>query len=141
MAPWASALLRAHKGRNRVAVFEAASGYGHGKKWRDICGRPGVSWGFFLAEPGSLWNMKEALADANRRLIHPSIEKSVLNVYRKGRYAESVKVFSPQQLLLAPPLGQKRVLAIDPNYRTGCRWLPRHRGDLILSTISRIRTK
>jgi len=72
---------------------------------------------------GSLWNMKEALAGAYRRLIHPSIENEVLNVYKEKADQESVKVFSAnlQQLLLAPPLGQKRVLAIDPGFRTGCK--------------------
>lgn len=84
----------------------------------------GRSTGLFPSgEAGSLWNMKEALADANRRLIHPSIENEVLNVYKEKADLESVKVFSAnlQQLLLAPPLGQKRVLAIDPGFRTGCK--------------------
>ncbi|MFA6651413.1 MAG: Tex-like N-terminal domain-containing protein, partial [Bacteroidales bacterium] len=84
----------------------------------------GRSTGLFpSAEAGSLWNMKEALADAYRRLIHPSIENEVLNIYKEKADQESVRVFSEnlKQLLLAPPLGQKRVLAIDPGFRTGCK--------------------
>ncbi|NLA15764.1 MAG: RNA-binding transcriptional accessory protein [Bacteroidales bacterium] len=69
------------------------------------------------------WHMKEALADAYRRLIHPSIENEVLNEYKDKADRESIKVFQEnlRQLLLAPPLGQKRVLAIDPGFRTGCK--------------------
>ncbi len=71
----------------------------------------------------SLWQMEQALADGYRRLIHPSIENEVLNFYKEKADKESIKVFSEnlRQLLLAPPLGQKRVLAIDPGFRTGCK--------------------
>ena len=71
----------------------------------------------------SLWQMEQALTDAYSRLIHPSIENEVLNFYKEKADKESIKVFSEnlRQLLLAPPLGQKRVLAIDPGFRTGCK--------------------
>lgn len=74
-------------------------------------------------EAGSIYHMKEALTDAYRRLIHPSIENEVLNHYKDKADMESIRVFSAnlRQLLLAPPLGQKRVLAIDPGFRTGCK--------------------
>jgi len=50
------------------------------------------------------------LSDAYRRLIHPSIENEVLNYYKDKADRESIKVFSEnlRQLLLAPPLGQKK---------------------------------
>lgn len=71
----------------------------------------------------ALWQMKEALTDAYRRLIHPSIENEILNEYKEKADRESIHVFREnlRQLLLAPPLGQKRVLAIDPGFRTGCK--------------------
>ncbi len=71
----------------------------------------------------SVWQMEQALSDAYRRLIHPSIENEVLNYYKDKADRESIKVFSEnlRQLLLAPPLGQKRVMAIDPGFRTGCK--------------------
>ena len=67
--------------------------------------------------------MKEAIEDAYRRLIHPSIENEVLGIFKEKADTESIQVFSAnlRQLLLSPPLGQKRVLAIDPGFRTGCK--------------------
>lgn len=72
---------------------------------------------------GSIFHVREAMTDAYRRLIHPSIENEVLNYYKEKADLESIGVFSAnlRQLLLAPPLGQKRVLAIDPGFRTGCK--------------------
>ena len=57
------------------------------------------------------------------RLMHPSIENQVLNYYKDKADRASVQVFQEnlRQLLLAPPLGQKKVLAIDPGFRTGCK--------------------
>lgn len=75
------------------------------------------------SEAGSLYQMKTALTDAYKRLIHPSLENEVLNTCKEKADIESIKVFSTnlKQLLLAPPLGQKRILAIDPGFRTGCK--------------------
>lgn len=76
-----------------------------------------------IGQADALWQMKEALTDAYRRLIHPSIENEILNEYKEKADKESINVFREnlRQLLLAPPLGQKRVLAIDPGFRTGCK--------------------
>ncbi len=76
-----------------------------------------------IGQADALWQMKEALTDAYRRLIHPSIENEILNEYKEKADRESINVFREnlRQLLLAPPLGQKRVLAIDPGFRTGCK--------------------
>ena len=65
----------------------------------------------------------EACKDAYRRLIRPSLENEILNVYKAKADQEAISVFSKnlRQLLLAPPLGAKRILAIDPGFRTGCK--------------------
>jgi uncharacterized protein len=63
------------------------------------------------------------IADAYKRLLHPSIENEVLAIAKEKADIESIKVFGEnlRQLLLAPPVGQKRTLAIDPGFRTGCK--------------------
>ncbi len=64
-----------------------------------------------------------ALEDAYKRLLQPSLETEARNQAKKQADEEAIDVFGEnlRQLLLAPPLGQKNVLAIDPGYRTGCK--------------------
>lgn len=64
-----------------------------------------------------------AVKDSLKRLIQPSIETEFSNLSKDKADDEAIKVFAEnlKQLLLAPPLGQKRTLAIDPGYRTGCK--------------------
>ncbi len=64
-----------------------------------------------------------AVADAYKRLIEPSIETEFRNLLKERADREAIRVFAEnlRQLLLAPPLGQKRTLAIDPGFRTGCK--------------------
>ena len=64
-----------------------------------------------------------AVRDAYKRLIFPAIESEYRQIGKERADEEAIKVFTDnlRQLLLAPPLGQKRVLAIDPGYRTGCK--------------------
>lgn len=64
-----------------------------------------------------------AVKDSFKRLIEPSIETEFANLSKEKADEEAIRVFAEnlKQLLLAPPLGQKRVLAIDPGYRTGCK--------------------
>ena len=64
-----------------------------------------------------------AVKDSLKRLIQPSIEIEFSNLSKEKADEEAIKVFAEnlKQLLLAPPLGQKRILAIDPGYRTGCK--------------------
>ncbi len=64
-----------------------------------------------------------AVKDSLKRLIQPSIETEIANLSKEKADDEAIKVFAEnlKQLLLAPPLGQKRTLAIDPGYRTGCK--------------------
>ncbi|HLP55442.1 MAG TPA: Tex family protein [Fluviicola sp.] len=61
--------------------------------------------------------------DAYTRLMCPSLENEVLNEAKEKADKEAIKVFSTnlRQLLLAPPVGSKRILAIDPGFRTGCK--------------------
>ena len=67
--------------------------------------------------------VKEAVADGYKRLLSPSMETEILAVTKQRADEEAVRVFADnlRQLLLAPPLGQKNVLAIDPGFRTGCK--------------------
>lgn len=64
-----------------------------------------------------------AVEDAYKRLLHPSIENETFHLIKEKADLEAIRVFGEnlRQLLLAPPLGQKRVLAIDPGFRTGCK--------------------
>lgn len=65
----------------------------------------------------------EAVKDAYKRLLKPSIETEFSQLSKEKADEEAIRVFATnlRQLLLAAPLGQKRVLAIDPGYRTGCK--------------------
>jgi len=67
--------------------------------------------------------VREAVDDAWKRLLDPSITGEVLREAKEKADIESIQVFGDnlRQLLLAPPVGQKRVLAIDPGFRTGCK--------------------
>ncbi|MCR4816551.1 MAG: RNA-binding transcriptional accessory protein [Bacteroidales bacterium] len=64
-----------------------------------------------------------AVKDGYKRLIAPSIETEFYNILKEKADREAIKVFAEnlRQLLLASPLGQKRTLAIDPGFRTGCK--------------------
>jgi len=67
--------------------------------------------------------VKEAVHDGYKRLLSPSMETEILAVTKLRADQEAIKVFAEnlRQLLLAPPLGQKNILAIDPGFRTGCK--------------------
>jgi uncharacterized protein len=67
--------------------------------------------------------VREAIADSWKRLLEPSIETEIRNYYKEKADETAIKVFAEnlKQLLLAAPMGQKRVLAIDPGFRTGCK--------------------
>lgn len=65
----------------------------------------------------------EVCKDAYSRLLAPSLENEVIQEAKEKADKEAIQVFSTnlKQLLLAPPLGSKRILAIDPGFRTGCK--------------------
>ncbi len=67
--------------------------------------------------------VKKAVIDSYKRLLKPSIETEFANLAKEKADDEAIFVFADnlRQLLLAAPLGQKRILAIDPGYRTGCK--------------------
>ena len=67
--------------------------------------------------------VQEAVRDAYKRLLKPSIETEFASISKEKADEEAIRVFAGnlRQLLLAPPLGQKRVMGIDPGYRTGCK--------------------
>ncbi len=68
-------------------------------------------------------HMHMAFDDAFKRLLEPSISNEVIKEAKEKADIESIRIFGEnlRQLLLAPPVGQKRVLAIDPGFRTGCK--------------------
>lgn len=65
----------------------------------------------------------EAVEDSYKRLLYPSIETEFANISKEKADEEAIKVFTEnlRQLLLGAPLGQKRVMGIDPGFRTGCK--------------------
>ncbi len=67
--------------------------------------------------------VEKAVEDAYKRLLKPSIETEFANLSKEKADEAAIAVFAEnlRQLLLSPPLGQKRILAVDPGYRTGCK--------------------
>ena len=67
--------------------------------------------------------LEEAVEDGYKRLLLPSIETEFARISKERADEEAIKVFSEnlRQLLLGAPLGQKRVMGIDPGFRTGCK--------------------
>ena len=67
--------------------------------------------------------IREAVDDAYKRLLEPSISNEILKEAKEKADIESINVFGENltQLLLSPPVGQKRTMAIDPGFRNGCK--------------------
>ena len=67
--------------------------------------------------------VRMAIADSYKRLLHPSIENEFRASSKEKADEEAIRVFAAnlRQLLMSPPLGEKRILAVDPGYRTGCK--------------------
>jgi uncharacterized protein len=84
----------------------------------EIAGRAGYRRGAPFAA-----QMQEAVVDAVKRLLMPSIESDMRGDLKEASDVEAVKVFAENlsKLLLAPPLGRRVVLGIDPGQRTGCK--------------------
>ena len=78
---------------------------------------------FVKGSNASAEQVEKAVRDSYKRLIEPSIETEFSALSKEKADEEAIAVFAKnlRQLLLAPPLGQKRILAIDPGYRTGCK--------------------
>ena len=75
------------------------------------------------ASPSCAEQIILAAQDAYKRLLEPSISNEILQEAKIKADEKAISIFSENltQLLLAPPLGEKRILAIDPGYRTGCK--------------------
>ncbi|MEY4539017.1 MAG: hypothetical protein RLZZ306_774 [Bacteroidota bacterium] len=79
-----------------------------------------------------------AITDSYKRLMKPSIENEFAGLSKEKADTEAIKIFAQnlRQLLLASPLGQKKVLAIDPGYRTGCKTVVLDaQGNLLADTV------
>ncbi|MDR3180425.1 MAG: RNA-binding transcriptional accessory protein [Prevotellaceae bacterium] len=76
-----------------------------------------------VAQTPAVEQVRMAVVDAYKRLLYPSLETETINWKKEKADAEAIKVFAEnlRQLLLASPLGPKRVLALDPGFRTGCK--------------------
>ncbi|MEI6585391.1 MAG: Tex family protein [Sediminibacterium sp.] len=74
-----------------------------------------------MSESGD--QIKKAIKDAYRRLLQPSLESEFRSSLKQKADEEAITVFAEnlRQLLLSSPLGSKRILALDPGYRTGCK--------------------
>lgn len=82
-----------------------------------------LSKAFVKSDTESADQIDFAIEDGYKRLIEPSIENEFTSELKDKADNEAIRVFAEnlRQLLLASPLGQKNVLAIDPGYRTGCK--------------------
>lgn len=78
---------------------------------------------FLKADNDAAYQVELAVEDSFKRLLSPSIENEFAAESKQKADAEAIRVFAEnlRQLLLSPPLGQKRVLGIDPGFRTGCK--------------------
>ena len=111
------AMLRAQEeGYLRVSLDADAEKCGN-KLYYDWC----QEHGYPSRECGE--QLREAVDDSLKRLLDPSISGEIIREAKQKADEESVQVFGDnlRQLLLAPPVGQKRTLAIDPGFRTGCK--------------------
>ncbi len=78
---------------------------------------------FIKAENAAAGQVRQALEDSYKRLLRPAMETEYRTLSKQKADEEAIKVFAgnARQLLMAAPLGQKQVLAIDPGFRTGCK--------------------
>lgn len=84
---------------------------------------PEIEKQYLLTKNAASEQIKLAILDSYKRLLKPSMETEIRVLTRQKADQESIKVFAAnlRQLLLAAPMGQKRLLAIDPGFRTGCK--------------------
>jgi uncharacterized protein len=78
---------------------------------------------FVKGNTASSDHVRTAAKDAYKRLLQPSLETEMRSAFKEQADEQAIKVFAEnlRQLLMLPPLGEKRVLASDPGYRTGCK--------------------
>ena len=93
---------------------------------------------FLKNQSDAAYQVELAIEDSYKRLLKPAIETEVANAYKEKADEEAIRVFAKnlRQLLLESPLGQKRVLALDPGFRTGCKTVVLSpQGDLLFHTV------
>ncbi len=121
---WQEAITKV-PGHRLLAMFR-----GENKKILSLTIRPPEKKALSLlfsrhVDESSPWQQQldEAARDSYKRLLCPSLEKEVRKALKERADREAIEVFGTnlRQLLLAPPLGQKSVLALDPGYRTGAK--------------------
>lgn len=78
---------------------------------------------FIVANNDASQQVEQAMEDSYKRLLSPSMETEIRNITKQKADCEAITVFADnlRELLMAPPLGQKNVMAIDPGFRTGCK--------------------
>lgn len=84
---------------------------------------PGLKKHFIKADNLGSEQVSLAVTDSYKRLLQPQMETEMRKIFKEKADKEAINVFvtNLRQLLLAPPLGQKTVMAIDPGFRTGCK--------------------
>ncbi|MBO4645557.1 MAG: RNA-binding transcriptional accessory protein [Bacteroidales bacterium] len=84
---------------------------------------PGLTKHFIKANNLCSEQVKLSVTDSYKRLLQPQLETEMRHVFKEKADREAIQVFveNLRQLLLAPPLGEKTVMAIDPGFRTGCK--------------------
>ena len=99
---------------------------------------------FLHSNSDASYQVELAMEDSYKRLLKPSIETEFAASSKEKADAEAIRVFADnlRQLLLESPLGQKRVLALDPGFRTGCKVVVLSaQGDLLKHTVVFLNTK
>ena len=99
---------------------------------------------FLHSQSEASYQVELAMEDSYKRLLKPAIETEFAASSKEKADAEAIRVFADnlRQLLLESPLGQKRVLAIDPGFRTGCKVVVLSaQGDLLHHTVVFLNTK
>ena len=78
--------------------------------------------------------VRKAVQDSYQRLLAPSLENELRNILKKRADTEAINVFADnlKELLLAPPLGSKNIMGIDPGFRTGCKVVCCNKGGKLL---------
>jgi len=111
------AILRAEKEGFLTVGLDTDAEKCSNKIYYDFCQAQGYPSGSLSAQ------IKDAVADAFKRLLEPSISGEVIREAKERADIESIRVFGEnlRQLLLQAPVGQKRTMAIDPGYRNGCK--------------------
>ena len=93
---------------------------------------------FLRSNSDATYQVELAMEDSYKRLLKPSIETEFAALSKERADEEAIRVFAQnlRQLLLESPLGQKRVLALDPGFRTGCKTVVLSaQGDLLYHTV------